>query len=89
MNEYHEFSLLAREINYLEQLARRDGTIARLLRFQTGERGRTTIRLAREEAEELRDHLGTQLIMYGFAEDYSPNEEGEMIELLIDKFFIR
>ena len=88
-NEYHEFSLSVREVNYLKDIARRDDVIAKLLRFQTDNRGRTTIRLAREDAEGLRDQLGTQLIMYGFAEDYSPNEDGEMIEALIDKFFIR
>lgn len=88
-NEYHDFSLSVREVNYLKHLAHRDDTIARLLRFQTDDRGRATIRLSCDAVEQVRDRLGTLLMMYGFNKDDSPNEDGLMIEALIDKFFVR
>ena len=86
----HEFQVSAEEAGYLRQLASRDKSLANLLEWQeeAGSRS-TTIRLARAEAEQLRNYLTTQLATVGFDEIYFPNEEGQMLEKLIDRFYLR
>lgn len=45
--------------------------------------------LTKEEvADELRDIFGEQMQLTGFDENYEPNEEGKILEALIDKFFL-
>lgn len=74
---------------YLKQLASRDSSLADLLRFPNVVPGRKgIIRLSGAEAERLRDCLATQLATVGFDENYSPNEQGQMLEDLIDRFYI-
>jgi hypothetical protein len=66
-----------------------DESVARLLKFEEG--GGSTkliLRLSREDARQLRESLTTQLAAVGFDENYEPNEQGQMMEDLIDKFFI-
>jgi hypothetical protein len=88
-NEYHEFTMSAKESEYLKQLASRDESLAGLLRFQEGAHGRVTIRLSPAEAKQLRECLMAQMDVVGFDENYFPNEEGQMLEELIDRFFLR
>ncbi len=86
----HEFQVSAEELEYLKQLASRDETLASLLRLREGSHGRrATIRLSRAEAEQLRDYLTRQLAAVGFDKNYSPNEQGQMLEKLIDRFYLR
>jgi hypothetical protein len=90
MQERHEFQLSAAEFKYLKELTSRDESVAYLLGSKEGTDGRkVTIRLSRAEAEQLRDHLTTRLAAVGFDESYLPNEEGRMLEELIDRFFLR
>jgi hypothetical protein len=89
MEETDEFQVSAEELEYLEQLASRNDALAGLFRFQEGAPGRrVTIRLSRAEAEQLRDSLTTQLAAVGFDKNYSPNEQGKMLEELIDRFYV-
>jgi hypothetical protein len=85
----HEFRLSAKEREYLKQLATREESLAGLLKFQEGAHGRgVAVLLTRAEAKQLRDYLMTRMDLC-FDENYFPNVEGQMLEKLIDKFFIR
>jgi hypothetical protein len=88
-DDNREFQMSSKEVEYLKQLALRDESFVTMLRFQEGPHGRVILQLSRAEAAKLRDYLGTQLAMFGFDENYSPTEQGTMLERLIDKFFIR
>ena len=90
MEERHEFQLSAKEFEFLNQLASRDESLADLLSLRAGASGRRmAIRLSRAEVEQLREYLTTKLAEVGFDENYSPNEQGSMLERLIDKFYLR
>jgi len=87
--ETGKFEVSADELEYLKQLVSHDESLAGLLTFQEGAPDRkVTIRLSRAEAEQLRDSLTTQLAAVGFDKDYSPNEQGQMLEELIDRFYV-
>jgi hypothetical protein len=89
MEERHEFRLSAKEFKYLKELASRDKSVANLLGLQEGtDERRVTIRLSRAEAEQLRESLTTQLAAVGFDENYLPNEQGRILEELIDRFYL-
>ena len=88
--ESHEFQVSAREVEYLRQLASHDESLADLLGWSGNQDNHsTTIRLERAETERLRTYLTVQLATVGFDDSYSLNEEGEMLENLIDRFYIR
>jgi hypothetical protein len=87
--ETDEFQVSADELEYLKQLFSHDESLAAMLTFQEVAPSRTvTIRLSRDEAEQLRDFLTTQLAAVGFDKNYSPNEQGQMLEELIDRFYV-
>lgn len=86
----HEFRVSAKELEYLLQIALRDESLAGLIRPQDLTRGRgATLRLSRTAAEQLRDRLMNEMDVVGFDESYIPNEQGRIIEALIDRFFVR
>lgn len=86
----HEFQVSAEELEYLKQLVSRHELLAGLLRPRRGSDGRrATIGLSRVEAEQLRDYLTMKLAAAGFDKNYSPNEQGQMLERLIDRFYLR
>ena len=88
-DQKHEFRLKADEWKYLTQLASCDEKLTALLALAEGVRGpRAIIRLSRVDSERLREFLTTQLATVGFDENYSPNEQGEMLEELIEKFYV-
>jgi hypothetical protein len=90
MQENHEFQVSAQELDYLKQLVSHDYTLAGLLISKKVANGhKITIRLGRAEAEQLRDYLTTRLSRVGFNKDYSPNEQGRLLENLIDRFYLR
>jgi len=45
------------------------------------------VEVTRDAAVELREALSDRLAVAGFGDDYQPNDEGEMLEELIDVFF--
>lgn len=84
-----DFHLSAEEVDYLSQLAEDDKSLAKLLQSQECIYGHLAIlSLSRAEAEGLRDFLTTKLAAVGFDESYSPNKHGQMLERLIDKFYL-
>lgn len=89
MKQIHQFVLSAKEFEFLKQLASCDKSLADLLSSHAcAHDRRMVIRLDRVEVEKLRDYLTTKLAEVGFDENYSPNEQGAMLERLIDKFYL-
>lgn len=88
LREYCDFQLSVDEMAYLNQIASQDITISTLIKAKQHQ-GRLTIRLTRNEAEKLRGFLTVQLASKGFDINYSPTKEGQMLELLIDRFYFR
>jgi hypothetical protein len=90
MKMNHKFQVSADELKYLKKLASDDESIARLLRFEGIQRDRSVaIHLDRDEAERLRGYLTELLAAVGFDQNYSPNEQGQVLERLIDRFYLR
>lgn len=88
-DERHDLHVSTDELHFLNQLVSRDELATGLLSFQKVAHGdETTIQLTRAEAEQLRDFLTTQLATVGFDENYSPNEQGRILEKLIDRFYL-
>jgi hypothetical protein len=86
----HYFKVSPHEVNYLKLLASHDPSLCGPLRIQSGEEGRkSTIYLSRAEAEQLRGYLTDRLPVVGFDKDYSLTEEGQILQELIDRFFLR
>jgi hypothetical protein len=85
----HEFKLSTDEFNFLRQIASNDTAVSRLLlREESAVSDKLTIRLNRAQAEKLREFLTERLAATGFEGDYSPNKQGEMLETLIDRFYV-
>ncbi len=86
----HMFRVSAKELGYLRMLASRYKSLAVLIRPQGLICGRgATLQLSRSDAGRLRDILMNEMDMVGFDENYLPNEQGQIIEALIDRFFLR
>lgn len=84
-----EFRVSVLELEYLERLLSHEQSLAGALRFQEGTPDRKpTVLLTRAGAEQLREYLTRALAAIGFDEDYSPNENGKMLEDLIDRFHV-
>jgi len=89
MEEMRRFELSAKESELLKQLALEDESFASFIESHTTiDERRMAIGLSRAEAEEFRGVLTVKLAEIGFDEQYSPNAEGDMLECLIDKFYI-
>ena len=85
-----EFRLSAEEFKYVKELLSRDELRDLLARInEIVSSGNISIRLKRAEAERVRDYLTTQLAATGFDEDYRPNRQGQVLEELIDRFYVR
>ena len=85
----HYFHLSPDESDYLNQAVSIDDSLAILPHAAQGASGDVVaIQLTRVEAEQLREFLTLQLAAVGFDEDYLPNEHGQMLERLIDRFYI-
>jgi hypothetical protein len=86
----HDFKASPQEVNYLKLLASHHASLRGLLRIQSGEEGRkSTIYLSRAEAEQLRGYLTDRLPVVGLDRDFSLTEEVQILEELIDRFFLR
>jgi hypothetical protein len=89
MEEKHDFELSANELEFLQCLAADDNMLSSLLRLQGhAQRLPVVISLSRAEAEVFRDRLTYYLASVGFDEDYALNEQGQLLEALIDQFYI-
>jgi hypothetical protein len=89
MSDQKRFHLSAEEAGYISKLVSEDSSFRQALpkRFEGGE-GWETLSLDHEEAELLRDYLTERLARVGFDENYNPNQEGVMLERLIDTLFL-
>ena len=85
----HQFKLSPEEFNLLRQLFAHDEALAGLLPRQVDVRGdKLTLGIDRTEAERIREYLTKRLAESGFDKDYSPTKQGEMLEELIDRFYV-
>ena len=50
--------------------------------------GKYVLKIPENQADEIRDLCGERLQMVGFDENYELNQEGKILESLVDKFFI-
>jgi hypothetical protein len=90
MEKIYQFRLAEKEFEFLRQLSLSDRWLADLLSSHADAHDNlTVIRLDRVESEQLREYLTTKLAKVGFDQNYSPNEQGAMLERLIDKFYLR
>ena len=89
MGEPETFCLSSEEAEYFASLAMKDESFSSLLRSHSSIRviGRKVV-LERTDVEVLRDYFTERLARVGFDANYSPNEEGAMLEKLIDRFFL-
>ena len=89
INNTRTVQLSVEEAEYISGLAAKDHSFATLLRshpdvHMTGR----TVTLNRALAEALRDHFTERLARVGFDADSKLNREGQILEKLIDTFFI-
>ena len=83
-----EFVLSSVEWAFLKQLASRERSLERFMSQQrTVSDVKHVITLTRADAEELRGHLTEVLAKVGFDSNYKPNEQGRVLEALIERFF--
>lgn len=89
MEQNHEFQLSPEELTYLKQVVLSDKSLTDMLKFQEGGQGRkANVMLTRVEAEQLRAHLTQRLAGVGFEKDYSLGKDGQILEELIDRFYL-
>ena len=62
-------------------------TKSKLAEKKTKENEYYKIKISEELSEEIRDKCGEQLQIAGFDENYQTNEEGRILESLIDKLY--
>ena len=88
--QIYEFRVSAKELEYLRQLALGDESFARIMCLPDTTSGRgASLQLSRTAAGHVRDRLMNEMDMVGFDESYAPNERGQILEGLIDRFFLR
>lgn len=84
-----EFHVSSEEFSLLRRLAEQDKVITDLLEsHEIGPGQKTIVRLSKGGAQQLREFLTTQLAKVGFDNDYSIKPQGQVLEDLIDRFFI-
>jgi hypothetical protein len=88
-HETHEFRLCPEELDYLRRTFSRDGRCGSMIRRWSSETDRTpVIRLSRDDVERLRGRLTERLAEVGLDKDYDLTPEGQLLEDLIDKFWL-
>ena len=88
MNQTATIRLTTKQSEYLSCLIATDSSFADLVCSHPNIRlGNDAIAMDRSEAEMLSDFLGDRLAKVGFDESYEPNEEGVLLESLIDALF--
>ena len=85
----HEFHLSAEELAFLKDVVPDNQSLADLFTHQGSlDRNKFSIRLDRARAEQLRAFLTERLATLGFEKDYSLTNQGQMLEELIDRFYL-
>lgn len=87
-SETHAVKLSAREFMYLKNTNFLPEELARII--DASEKGGEgcVVHVTRESAEKLRASLTERLATVSFDQDYKPTAEGEILEDLIDVFYL-
>jgi len=89
MSNRKTFRLRIEEVEYLSSLVSEDNLFIELLRSHPEIRpDLETLALEQSEAELLREYFTERLARVGFDAGYKPNEEGVMLEKLIDTLYL-
>jgi hypothetical protein len=89
MNQTPKIRLTAQQAGYLTDLIASDSLFAELIRSHPNIRlGDDGIALDRTDAERISDYFSDRLAKVGFDASYEPNDEGVLLESLIDKLFL-
>jgi hypothetical protein len=89
MNQTGTVRLTVQQVRYLSGLIATDSSFAELVRSNPNiQLGQDGIALDRTDAAMLSDYFNDRLAQVGFYESYEPNDEGAMLESLIDALFL-
>ena len=89
MNQTTTVRLTVQQVRYLSGLIATDSSFAELVRSNPNIRlGQDGIALDRSDAAMLSDYFIDRLAQVGFDASYEPNDEGAMLESLIDALFL-
>jgi hypothetical protein len=89
MNQTTTVRLTVQQVRYLSGLIATDSSFAELVRSNPNIRlGQDGIALDRSDAAMLSDYFTDRLAQVGFDASYEPNDEGAMLESLIDALFL-
>ncbi len=88
MSQPSTLRLTSKQMEYLASLIAADSSFSELVRSHPNmQPGHAGINLDRTDAEVLSHHLVERLARVGFDLSYEPNEEGVLLESLIDALF--
>lgn len=82
-----KIKLSKNEFSYLSQASFVPKRIHSLLFSHNQTENGCLINISEEQADEIRDLCGERLQVAGFDKNYKLTPEGELLEVLIDKFF--
>ena len=89
MTQIYQFVVSSTELKRIEEIVSSDELLRESWRQRVEAHGEGfALNMSRDQAQELQNSLTTELARVGFAADYSLNEEGKLLEALIDRFFI-
>lgn len=89
MTREFEFRVSRQEADFLGRLARQNRSMAPLIKFEEcAQTDQKILHFDRSEARQVRKWLTTQLALAGFDQNYDLNKEGQILEDLIDRFFV-
>jgi hypothetical protein len=89
MNQNSTVHLTAQQAGYLRSLIATEPSFAALMRSHPDIRiEQDDIGLDRTSADVLRDYFSDRLAIVGFDASYEPNDEGVLLESLIDSLFL-
>lgn len=76
------------EYSYLTKVQFLPEKIQILSSIEKNVEGLYLLEISEELSDKIRDLCGERLLVVGFDENYEPTREGEILESLVDKFFI-
>jgi hypothetical protein len=80
--------LSSKQMEYLKGARSLPASLVQILNTAVAGRGDTySLSVSRDVAEEFRSALMHRVAVAGFGTDYEPNNEGKMLEDLIDRFY--
>lgn len=87
-NKKNEYQISAEQTSYLKRLASEHPDFRDMIEgFGITQIGGNMLTIHSEEAETLREYFTERLAKVGFDSEYKPNNEGVILESLIDNLF--